>query len=249
MRIDLNCDLGEGMGADAELMPLITSANIACGSHAGDAATMKAAVDLARQHGVAIGAHPGFADRDGFGRRDETVGAADARKIVSDQIRALQEVAHAAGARVTHVKPHGALYNMAARDVVLARAIAEAVRDCDPALVLVGLAGSHLVAEAGPCGLRAAAEAFADRRYQPNGLLVPRSEPHAVLVDEADVAAQAVGLARDGRVVAVDGTVLGIRADTLCVHGDGARAVDALRVVRAALAASGVVVRPFVEPS
>lgn len=249
MRIDLNCDLGEGTGADAELMPLITSANIACGGHAGDAVTMKAAVELAHSHGVTIGAHPSLADRAGFGRRELSVDAASVRVLVGDQVRTLQLVAHACGARVMHVKPHGALYNMAARDATLARAVAEAVRDCDPALVLVGLAASHLIAEARACGLGIAAEAFADRRYQPDGSLVPRSLPGAVLDDEADVEVQALGLARDALVLCADGTSLAVRADTLCVHGDGPRAVQSLRAIRAALAKAGVAVRPFVELS
>ena len=249
MRIDLNCDLGEGTGADADLMPLITSANIACGGHIGDAATMKTAVELAHSHGVTIGAHPSLADRAGFGRRELAVDVASVRALVGDQIRALQSVARACGARVTHVKPHGALYNMAARDATLARAIAEAARECDSALVLVGLADSHLIAEGRACGLRVAAEAFADRRYQPDGSLVPRSLPGAVLDHEADVEAQALGLARDGLVLCADGTSLAIRADTLCVHGDGPRAVQSLRAIRAALAKAGIAVRPFVELS
>jgi len=247
--IDLNCDLGEGTGVDAELMPLISSANIACGGHAGDAATMKTAVELARRHGVSIGAHPGFADRENFGRREPAVDARAVRALVTDQIRALQTIADACGSRVTHVKPHGALYNMAARDAPLARVVAEAVRDCDSTLVLVGLAGSHLIAESRSCGLAAAAEGFADRRYMPDGSLMPRSHPGAVLDTEADVETQALGLARDGVVACADGTSRAIRADTLCVHGDGPRAVQSLRAIRAAFAKAGIGVRPFVERS
>ena len=249
MRIDLNCDLGEGTGTDAELMPLISSANIACGGHAGDVGTMKAAVELAHRHGVSIGAHPGFADREGFGRREQAVDVRAVRALVIDQIRALQTIAEACGSRLTHVKPHGALYNMAARDALLARGVAEAVRDCDSALVLVGLADSHLIAESRTCGLAAAAEGFADRRYMPDGSLVPRSQSGAILDNEADVEAQALGLARDGRVVCADGTSRAIRADTLGVHGDGPRAVQSLRAIRAAFAKAGISVRSLVELS
>ncbi len=173
--IDLNCDLGEGAGHDAELMPLITSANIACGGHAGDGPTMRTAVELALQHGVAIGAHPGLNDREHFGRREAPIAPTEARALVLAQIRALQLIMQPCGGRLVHVKPHGALYNMAGRDAALARAVAEAVREVDPRLVLFGLAGSQLLPAGCACGLRVASEVFADRTYQPDGSLTNKT--------------------------------------------------------------------------
>ncbi|HVW21243.1 MAG TPA: 5-oxoprolinase subunit PxpA, partial [Opitutaceae bacterium] len=175
--IDLNCDLGEGGGEDERLMPLITSANIACGGHAGDAGTMRAALELARRHGVAAGAHPGFADREHFGRRELPVTGAGAAELVLAQVRALQAVAAQLELPLAHVKPHGALYNLAARSRPVAEGIAEAVRRADARLVLVGLAGGELLAAGRAYGLRVAAEAFADRGYRADGSLVPRGQP------------------------------------------------------------------------
>ena len=244
--IDLNCDVGEGAGHDAELMPLVSSVSIACGGHAGDVMTMRAAVDLAIEHGVAIGAHPGLPDRAAFGRSERPITPDEARALVSAQTQALMAVAAACGARVTHVKPHGALYNMAARDEPLARAVAEGVRGCGADLVLVGLAGSHLVEVAHLVGVRPASEAFADRTYNPDGSLTSRSMPGAVIDDADAVAAQALSLALDGGIVCPDGVRLAIRADTLCVHGDSARAVASLSRIRLAFGDAGIAVMPFV---
>ena len=239
-RIDLNCDLGEGAGHDAELMALVSSANIACGGHAGDEDTMRATIQLARQHGVAIGAHPGYADRANFGRVELAVSPLEVRGLVLGQTQRLLALAGHAGVRVHHVKPHGALYNQAARDPELARAVAEAVYEADPRLVLVGLAGSRLVEAGAACGLSVAAEAFADRTYRADGSLTPRSQPGALIEDEAAGVAQVLRLVCEGRVVADDGSEVAVRADSICLHGDGPRAVGFARRLREALVAAGV---------
>jgi UPF0271 protein len=241
--VDLNCDLGEGAGHDAELMPLITSANVACGAHAGDEATMRATVALARQHGVAIGAHPGFADRENFGRRELLLQPDEIRALVLRQIRALQAVAQPPGAQVVHVKPHGALYNLAARDAVIARVFAAAVRQAGPGLRLVGLAGSQLLVAGMAAGLATMSEVFADRTYQPDGSLTPRERPDAVIVDENIAVAQVLQMVRDGTVRATDGRIVSVKADTICLHGDGSRAVAFARRVSAALGAVGIELR------
>jgi UPF0271 protein len=246
--IDLNCDLGEGAGHDAELMPFITSANVACGAHAGDAGTMRTAVELARRHGVAVGAHPGFADREHFGRRELPIAPDDATELVLTQVRALQAVAQSLAAPVRHVKPHGGLYNLAARDRGVADGIAQAVWRADPRLILVGLAGSQLLAAGLARGLRVASEAFADRGYQPDGTLVPRGQPGALLEDEGAAAAQALRLARHGTVRAVGGAEIAVAADTICLHGDGAHALAFARRLRAELSAAGLNVQALDLP-
>lgn len=234
-RVDLNCDLGEGAGHDAELMPLITSANIACGAHAGDEATMRATVALAQKHGVAIGAHPGFADRANFGRRELPVSPDEVHALVLNQVRALRRLGP-----VRHVKPHGALYNMAARDLELARAVVDAIYETDPRLVLFGLAGSHLIAVAEACGLPVVSEVFADRTYQADGSLTPRSQPHAMVTDENAAVGQVLRMVREGKVRATDGTDVAIKADTVCLHGDGAHPVGFALKLRRELTAAGV---------
>jgi UPF0271 protein len=227
MTVDLNCDLGEGAGHDAELMTLITSANIACGAHAGDSATMRATVECARRHGVAIGAHPGFEDRENFGRREMPIAIGEVRALVERQVEELRTMD-----AVTHVKPHGALYNVAARDAAVARAVAEAVRAVDPRLVLFALRGSELVRAGRAVGLRVAEEVFADRTYRADGSLTPRTEPGAVITDEAEAVAQGLRLAREG-------------ADTICLHGDGAHAVAFARRLNAELRNAGIAIRAF----
>ncbi|MDP3070052.1 MAG: 5-oxoprolinase subunit PxpA [Opitutaceae bacterium] len=242
--IDLNCDLGEGAGQDAELMPLITSANIACGAHAGDAATMRATIALAQKHGVAIGAHPGFADKVNFGRKELNLPAAEMAAAVVEQIQALQQIAAEASARVRHVKLHGALYNLAARDARLAQAIVDAIRVTEKNLILYVLAGSELerVARAKGHGM-VVAEVFSDRTYQADGSLTPRAWPDALIHDEAQAVAQVLRMVREGVVRATDGTEVPIRADTVCVHGDGPQAVAVARRLRASLEEAGVVLR------
>ena len=244
-RIDLNCDLGEGAGHDAGLMPLITSANIACGAHAGDEAMMRATVKLAQEHAVAIGAHPGLADRENFGRRELPVTPVEAHGLVLAQTRLLQVIARQCGASVRHVKAHGALYNMAARDAALARAVAEAVYEADPRLILFGLAGSKLLEAGQACGLQVASEVFADRTYQADGTLTPRSQPNALITDENAAMAQVRRMVREAVVRATGGTEVKITADTVCLHGDGAHPVEFARRLRRELTAAGIEIKAF----
>ncbi len=245
--IDLNADVGEGCGFDGDLIPLVSSVNIACGAHAGDIGTMRAAVELAIRHGAAIGAHPGFADREHFGRRELPMEFGAAASIAVDQIRLLREVAAGLGARVGHVKLHGALYNMAARDRALAIAVvdalAEEARLSGSPLALVALAGSELASIGRERGLRVLSEAFADRTYRRDGTLTPRSEPGAVIEDEDAAARQALRMAKDGIVLASDGSEVPVDADTICLHGDSPRAVSFARRLRGELAAAGIAVR------
>jgi 5-oxoprolinase (ATP-hydrolysing) subunit A len=233
--IDLNADLGEGSGEDAAIMPWITSANIACGAHAGDDATMRAALALAQTFGVAAGAHPGYPDRAGFGRRELDLPPAEVARSIIAQLGAL-----ARWGRFGHVKPHGALYNRSARDPAVAAAVAAAVLEFDPNLMLVGLAGGALVAAGRSLGLRVREEAFADRAYLAPSQLVSRDQPGAVLATTAAVVAQAMSLAREGGVRTRDGTWVTLRADTLCLHGDGADAATRVRAVHEGLQAAGV---------
>jgi len=243
--VDLNCDMGESFGAwtsgaDAEILAHVTSANIACGFHAGDPGTMRRTVDLALARGVAIGAHPGLHDLVGFGRRVIEVTPQEAYDMVVYQVGALAAFAAARGARLAHVKPHGALYNMAATRAPLAEAIARAVRDVDSGLMLFGLAGSALIAAARAVGIMPVEEVFADRRYTANGTLVPRNQQGAV-IDEAAVAVrQAVRMVREGRVTAIDGTEVHVHAGTICIHGDTPGAAGHARALRSALTEAGV---------
>ncbi|MFM1851196.1 MAG: hypothetical protein RIS54_880 [Verrucomicrobiota bacterium] len=240
--IDLNCDLGEGAGQNALIMPWISSANIACGGHAGDVATMRATIALARRRGVAVGAHPGFPDRKNFGRLELAASPDQVREWVRNQVQALQTEADALGIRLGHVKPHGALYNLAARDPTVASAVAAAVFECDPKLVLVGLAGSVLLAAGKEAGLTVAGEAFVDRAYHEDGRLVARSDPRALLAGEAAVA-QALDLVLAAEVTSVEGVRVPVAAVTLCMHGDGPQAVSIARDVHQTLTARGVAVR------
>ena len=239
-RIDLNCDLGEGAGHDAELMPLVTSANIACGAHAGDEATMRATIALAQQHGVAIGAHPGFADRENFGRREMALTPMALRELVATQIAGLARFAP-----LRHVKPHGALYNLAARDAAVAKVIAESVRAVDASLTLFGLAGSELLRAGRAAGLRVAEVVFADRTYRRDGSLTPRTQPDALITDEAMAVAQVLRMSREGVVRATNGTDVAIKADTVCVHGDGPQAVAFARRLNEELRRAGIALSSF----
>lgn len=246
--IDINSDLGESFGAwrmgdDAALLAVVSSANIACGFHAGDPDIMRRTVALAVEHGVAIGAHVSLPDLQGFGRREIPVTPSEAYAITLYQIGALHGFAQAAGTRLHHVKPHGALYNMAARDRRLADGIAQAMRDFDPMLCLFGLANSALVDAGREAGLPVAAEAFADRRYRSDGSLQPRREADAVITESDEAIAQAMAMVREGRVRAVDGDIVELQADTLCVHGDGAHAVAFARQLRASLEAADIGIR------
>ena len=238
--VDLNCDMGESFGAwkmgnDAELMDHVSSVNIACGFHAGDATTMRRTVETALKKGVAIGAHPGYPDLQGFGRREMSLSNDEAADMVLYQISALKGICESLGARLNHVKPHGALYNRAARDAGLARSIASAVKSLDPQLKLYGLSGSFLISEAEHIGLRTASEVFADRRYSPDGPLVARTEPDALIDDVSSACAQVLQMVSLQTVNAADGREIGIKADTICIHGDGPHALEFARSIRAAL--------------
>lgn len=243
--IDLNCDMGEAfgpwpMGADEALMQHITSANIACGFHAGDATVMRKTVRLALRYGVAIGAHPGFPDLQGFGRRNMQCTPDEVYAMVLYQIGALQAIAKAEGGSLAHVKAHGALYNMAAKDRALADAIAKAVKDAGEHLVLFGLSGSAQTAAAEAIGLRTAHEVFADRTYQNDGTLTPRSQPGAMVATVEDAVTQALQMATQGRVTTLQGQTIALRADTLCLHGDGEHALQFAVAIHAAFERAGV---------
>ena len=250
MRIDLNCDLGEATGAgalehDRRMMDCVTSVNVACGAHAGDPDTMRATVRSARDAGVCVGAHPGFADREGFGRREIELTSDGIENLVLTQIGALAAVAGAEGMRLSHVKPHGALYNMAVRDRRVADAIARAVAAFDPALPLVVLSGSGMVDAGRGAGLDVVAEVFADRAFDADGALVSRKRPGAVIHEPERMLERAVRMARDGSVEAIDGTVLKLSGETICVHSDTPGAADLAMTLRKGLEAAGIAVAPM----
>jgi 5-oxoprolinase (ATP-hydrolysing) subunit A len=249
--IDLNADLGEGDGTsrlaeDKALLTLVSSANIACGYHAGDAVSIRETVRAAHERGVVIGAHPSYPDREGFGRREMDLAPEKLRGDIVRQIELLAESCAAAGTRLRYVKPHGALYNRATRDRATAEVIAESVRAVDPSLVLLGLAGNAMLDAAARAGLATAAEAFADRGYRDDGTLVPRNEAGALLDDPAEITERAIRLVKDGRLRLRDGRELEIRADSLCTHGDGPNALAILRSLREGLERAGVTISPFV---
>jgi UPF0271 protein len=236
MNIDLNCDMGENVGNDEEIMPFITSANIACGFHAGDSETMRVTVRLAKRFGVNIGAHPGWRDRENFGRLEMDVSPGEVEALVLEQIRILAGVAKTEGMELRHVKPHGALYNQAARDRKLADAIARAVKRFSGGLVLFGLAGSGLIEAGIKAGLNVANEGFPDRHYNPDGTLVSRGQPNAIIESPEEVAAHALELIRNG--ILFGGKR--VKVETLCLHGDHPRAAENAKKVREALQASGI---------
>lgn len=220
-------------------MPLVTSANIACGIHAGDVDTMRVAVNLARQYGVAVGAHPSLNDRQNFGRKETKVSPREVHLYVLTQTKLLQIIARQCGVRVGHVKPHGALYNMAARNVELADAVANAVYEVDPLLVLYGLADSCLLEAGRARGLQVASEVFADRTYQADGSLTPRTQPNALITEEEIAVEQVLRMVKEGAVRATDGTDVSIKADTVCLHGDGPHSVAFAKMINGALRDAG----------
>jgi UPF0271 protein len=247
--IDLNCDMGEAFGAwtmgdDSALLDHVTSANIACGYHAGDPHTMHRTVASALKKGVAIGAHPSLPDLQGFGRRSMKISAEETYDMVMYQVGALSAFALAGGGRLAHVKAHGALYNMAAQDALLARAIARAVRDFDAQLVLFGLAGSELIRAGEEAGLKTASEVFADRTYQADGSLTPRTRPDAMIRDVETSIARVMRMVEEGKVQSNAGPDVIVKADTLCIHGDEPSAVEFARKIRRALAEAGITVAP-----
>lgn len=237
--IDLNCDLGEGCGSDAELMRCISSANIACGFHAGNGDTMRRTVELALQHDVAIGAHPGYADPENFGRTPMNLAPAEVRQLVVDQLDALQRVCESAGATIRHVKPHGALYNQAAKDRELASAVVQAVAEWDRDLIVYGLSGSEMIVEAEKVGLRTASEVFADRTYQSDGSLTLRTAPNALIAETETSVNQVLDMIRYGRVRSTDAIMVAIKAETICLHGDGDHAVEFASLIRTRLESEG----------
>ena len=241
MRIDLNADVVEGYD-DRALLPFLTSVNIACGGHAGDEPTMAAIVRAAEALGLALGAHPSYPDRQHFGRREMAMEPTALGSALRAQVTALVEVAAAAGSRLVHVKPHGARYNTAARDLDTVRVVARAIAEVDPTLRLVGLGGSRLLEAGREVGLGVAGEAFADRRYAPDGSLAPRAFERAVIHDAGEAADQAVRIVLDHEVLALDGTRVAVFADTLCIHGDTDGAVAIAAAVRRRLEQAGVVV-------
>ena len=231
MKIDLNCDLAEGAGIEAQIMPFISSANIACGFHAGDPLLMKETIQLCMNHKVAIGAHPSFPDRENFGRTNMELEPEQVYALVTEQILLLQTIAQDMGTSLHHVKPHGALYNMSAKDQALARAIASAVFDCNPGLILFGLSGSISIREAKLKGLKTAAEVFADRTYQDDGSLTPRTFGHALITDTCVAVNQAVNFAQGKPIQSAQGNPLTLNAETICLHGDGVHAVEFARQI------------------
>ena len=238
--MDINSDMGEGFGAwdmgnDALLLDYITSTNIACGWHAGDPARMKKLVEMASKKGVRIGAHPGLPDLEGFGRREMAISEQDAYNYVLYQAGALKAFVDAIGNKLHHVKPHGALYNQAAKDIKLARGIAQAVKDLGSKVILYGLAGSCLIDAAKELNVPVWQEVFADRRYTKEGFLVPRTQAGAVIEDESDALNQAIYFSKNGKVTAIDGSEIKIQADTLCIHGDNPHAVEFAKRIKAAL--------------
>jgi len=246
--IDFNSDVGEGFslyqaGDDAAVLTHITSANIACGFHAGDSRTMRHTVALAAQLGVAVGAHPGFQDLQGFGRRLMKLSDDEVYELVVYQVGALMGFTRAAGVPLRHVKPHGALYNLAAMDRGTADAICRAVKDIDPGLILFGLSGSQLTAAATDCGLKVAHEVFADRTYQQDGTLTPRGQPGAMIEDVTTAVDQVLNMLHRGEVRTMQGTWVAVRAETLCIHGDQPGAAAFARSIKHALLEDGVVIR------
>ncbi len=243
--IDLNCDMGESfgtwrMGSDAELMDFVSSINVACGFHAGDAATMRETVQMAIEKKIAIGAHPGFPDLQGFGRRAMSLSAQEIFDVVLYQVAALKGICEAFGAKLHHVKPHGALYNTAAKDEPTARAIAEAVKAIDGDLILYGLSGSYSISEAEKIGLKTASEVFADRTYQNDGSLTTRSQPNALIVSTEKAIVQVWQMIETQTVTTADNETISIKAETICIHGDGANALEFAKEINRHLREKGI---------
>ncbi|MBI5858155.1 MAG: LamB/YcsF family protein [Sphingobacteriales bacterium] len=233
--IDFNCDMGEGIGNDDLIMPYISSANIACGYHAGDEDTMKKTVELAMKSNVFIGVHPSFSDRENFGRTDIRLPLQEVYDLLTKQINLLDDIVKSFGSTLHHVKPHGALYNMAARAKPIAAVIALAIKDVNEQLVLYGLSGSHLITEAKKIGLKTASEVFADRTYQDDGRLTPRSKNNALINDTDKAVEQVLQMIEKGTVISVNGISVPIVAETICIHGDGEHAVEFAKAIHHAI--------------
>lgn len=249
-KIDLNCDLGESYGAyhlgmDEAIIPLISSANVACGFHAGDFSTMEKTVRLCAENGICIGAHPGFPDLQGFGRRNMSLSPREVQNLITYQIGALDAFCRSTGARLHHVKPHGALYNMAAKNPALAEAICQGIYHFDPSLILLGLSGSEMLRQAEKIGLPCAAEVFADRAYEEDGTLVARSKPGAMITDEEEAVRRVIGMILEHKVTSITGKEIEICPDSVCVHGDSERALLFVKKIRSALEEKGIAIQPL----
>jgi UPF0271 protein len=229
--IDLNCDMGEGMTTDASIMPFISSANIACGYHAGDVDTMKRTIALCLQHKVAIGAHPGFNDKENFGRINQQLSDQELYDLVAEQLLIIQQLCKVAGTTLHHVKPHGALYNMAAKNQHMSTILAKAVYEFDPSLFYYGLSNSFMITEAKNLGLKTVNEVFADRTYQVNGSLTPRTEKNALIEDTEIALAQVLQMVQSNTVKTIQGKEISLQPQTICLHGDGPHAVDFAKVI------------------
>ena len=251
-KVDLNSDLGESfgrytIGSDDRIIPLITSANIACGFHASDPVVMMKTVNMVKEAGTGAGAHPGYPDLMGFGRRNMNVSHEEAKAYTLYQISALGGMCKAAGVKLRHVKPPGAMYNMAGKDYELSKAICEAIKEYDPSLIVMGLAGSQMVKAARDMGLKTAEEVFADRAYEEDGSLVARSKPGAMIEDEDEAIARVVRMIKEGKVQAITGNDIDIKADSVCVHGDGEKALLFVEKIRKALTDEGIEICPLEE--
>lgn len=247
-RVDLNSDLGESfgnytIGMDEEILKYVSSANVACGWHAGDPVVMEKTVALAKEFGTAVGAHPGFPDLMGFGRRNMVITPDEARAYIKYQLGALMAFTTACGVKIQHVKPHGAIYNMAAVDYKLAKAMAEAVYQVDPGIIFMGLAGSEMIRAAEDVGLRAASEVFADRAYNDDGTLVSRKLPGAVIKDKDLAISRVVRMVKEGKVESINGKDIDIKADSICVHGDNPKALEFVQNIRETLIREGVEIK------
>lgn len=246
MQVDLNCDLGEGVHTDEQIIPFITSANIACRFHAGDIETMKRTIEFCLQHNVAVGAHPSWPDRENFGRIEMQFSSTELYTIIYEQLTIISTVAKELGATLQHVKPHGALYNQSAKDLLIASTIAKAVKDFDASLILFGLSGSHSITEAKKRGLKTASEVFADRTYQDDGSLTPRSRPDALIKDESKAVEQALQMITQQTVTTITGKTISIMADTICIHGDGANAIGLCKFLRLSLEQNQILIEKII---
>lgn len=241
--IDINCDMGEGFDNDALLMPFISSANIACGFHAGDVDTMRRTVQLARQHQVAIGAHPGFNDKANFGRVEINLPAEEIHELITTQLQLMQRVCDTEHAQLHHVKPHGALYNMAAKNPAIARAIVYAIKHFNSELILYGLSGSHLIIEGEMAGLKTASEVFADRTYHDDGSLTPRSSAGALINDLSTAEHQVIQMIKQQKVTSINNKIIPILAETICIHGDGKHAVEFVKSLNQLFIKNGIILQ------
>ncbi len=242
--IDINCDLGEGFPNDKALMKFISSANIACGYHAGDIDTIKSTIAYCVENGVAIGAHPGFNDKANFGRTEMELSIYELYDLVAEQITLMQDACKEMGASLHHVKPHGALYNMAAKNATMSYIIAGVIKELDPQLVLYGLSNSYMISEAEAMYIKTASEVFADRTYTAKGQLTPRSQPNAMIHKREDALAQVLNMIQHKRVIATDGSVVPLEAETICIHGDGDHAVSFATSIYTAMHANNILIKP-----